>query len=298
MIKHLVTGGCSFSNGFDINGWTGALSKKFQSINPDITYEHTGRGSSGNDLIQKRVTIALLEELERGTSPEEMLAVVMWSGTSRKAWYIDNEAIVLKMIESWAEFNGGMTNQFVDMKGTLEIPNHRVFHTANGSEFQYNPRGGWYISVNGSDTKLPFVVEHYMLDSEVNGPGKTHESLQNIIMLQNFCRLYNIKLINQFFMQHVYDDIERHKGHEIINYLYKQFDHDNSIKHGIFEFLHPFIGVEEDKATLLEHHSRRAKSDATGLDYFNQDGFHPGEHGYNLWCDTKLYPFLQERNLL
>lgn len=298
MIKHLITGGCSFSNGFHSNGWTGILTKKLQSINPDLTYDHTGRPSSGNDLIQKRTSIAVLEALERGLNPSDMLVVVMWSGTGRKAWYIDNEAVVLKMTESWAEFEGGMTNQFVNMKGDLEENLPGVFYTKGGSDFKYNPQGGWYLSVNGSDTKLPFVKEHYLLDGQPNGPGKVHDSLQNIVVLQNLCRLHKVKLINQFFMNHVYDDIEQHKRHEIVNYLYKQFDHDNSIKEGLFEYLHPYIGVEKDRAVMLTHDERRNRSNATGLDYFHSDGFHPGEAGFDQWCQNILFPFLTARGVL
>lgn len=298
MIRHLITGGCSFSNGFDVNGWTAALSRHLRSVNPELTTMHTGRPSSGNDLIQKRVSIALLEALEQGIKPEEILVAVMWSGTSRKSWYIDNQGFILKMVEQWAEFEGGMSNQFVNMRGDLGEVLTGQFHTANGSLFNYNPNGGWYISVNGSDTKLKFIVDHYNIDSEINGPGKTHESLQNMIMLQNLCRLHQVKLINQFFMDHVYTDIERHRDHEIINYLYKQFDHDNSIKTGLFEYVHDFINVARDEAYLLTHDERRQLSNATGKDYFAQDGFHPGETGYLLWFENHLRPFLISKSIV
>lgn len=298
MIKHLITGGCSFSSGFHSNGWTGALTKKYINHNAELTYNHTGRNSSGNDLIQKRMTIAILDALEQGYHAEEILAVVMWSGTSRRAWYIDNEAIILKMVEAWAEFNGGMTNQFVNMRGDLCEDLPAVFRTANGSEFKYNPSGGWYLSVNGSDTTLACVKEHFLLDREVNGVGKTHDSLANIIELQNFCRLHNITLVNQFFMNHVYEDIERHRDHDIINYLYRQFNHNYTIKQGLFEYLHPYIGVEQRQAIFLSHDDRKSLSESRGVDYFHLDGFHPGEYGYNLWCDQILFPFLSTKNLL
>ena len=72
------------------------------------------------------------------------------------------------------------------------------------------------------------VQYHYMLDGyHGHGIGKVHTSLENIIILQNFCKLNGIKLVNQFFMDHVFQDIENVKDHQIINYLYKQFDFDN-----------------------------------------------------------------------
>lgn len=298
MIRHLITGGCSFSNGSHSNGWTGALTKRIQQINPDLTYNHTGRNSSGNDLIQKRVTIAIQSALDAGTAPEDILAVVMWSGTSRKAWYIDNHGFILKMVEAWAEFQGGMTAQFVDMQGTTDMPHAAKFYTANGSEFDYDPNGGWYLSVNGSDCKLDFVQQHYLIDSEVNGPGKVHDSIGNMVALQNFCRLHSIKLINQYFMDHVHQDIERHKDHDIVHFLYRQLDQDNTVKNGLFEYLHPYIGVEREQAIFLSHDDRRSKSNSTGVDYFHNDGFHPGEHGYKLWCNNILFPYLEGKNLI
>ena len=70
---------------------------------------------------------------------------------------------------------------------------------------------------------LIVVQQHYLLDGDMtNGVGKVHTSIENMIMLQNFCKLHNIKFIHQFFMDSSYLDIEKHKEHQLINYLYNQ----------------------------------------------------------------------------
>lgn len=293
MITHLVTGGCSFSTGDDDNGWVGSLTHLLREHNPNLTTNHTGRNSSGQELIQKRVMAAILAAIDLGIDKNEILVAVMWSGTSRKSWFIDNPTIIERMVNDWPNFHGGMTHQFLNLTDD-NINGDGVFYTKNGSEFKYNKQGGWYLTVNGSDSQLEFVQQHYMLDKEVNGVGKTHSSLENIIMLQNFCKLHGIKLINQFFMKHVYEDITKHRDHEIINYLYKQLDHTNTVQQGMFEYLHKFINVPEDHAILLSHDDRKSLQNKYNLEYFAQDGFHPSQHGHDIWCKDILFPLVKK----
>lgn len=293
MIKHLVTGGCSFSTGDDTNGWTGHLTQFLKKKFIDLKTSHTGKNSAGQEYIQKRVMSTLCDLMQQGVNPNEILVVVMWSGTSRKSWFIDNPTMIKRMVDGWPNFHGGMTDQFLNLtNNSIEDPG--TFTTNNGSEFKYNRNGGWYLTVNGSDCQLEFVQQHYMLDREVNGVGKTHSSLENIISLQNFCKLYNIKLINQFFMKHVYVDIERHHDHEIIKYLYDQLDQRTIIKTGMFEYLHKDLNVAEDDAILLTHDERKYRQNKYNLNYFAQDGFHPADQGNMVWCNEVLIPFINE----
>ena len=250
MIKHLITGGCSFSYpGFVNETWIDSLVDWMKEKNPKLTYEHTGYLSNGQELIQKKVTLAISEALESGLNSDEILVVVMWSGTFRKAWYIDNPYVIKEMTKEWSTFDGGMSYQFLDLKNKIG-DNPDYFYTKNGSKFEYNTNGGWYFTVNGSDCKLPFVQTHYLMDGDMyNGIGKIHTSLENMIMLQNYCKLKNVKLINQFFMDHVFEDIKKNKEHQLINYLYKQLDFENTIIEGMFEYLHTLLG--DRKSTRL-----------------------------------------------
>ena len=290
MIKHLITGGCSFS--VDSTGWIKYATEYLTSINPELTYSHTGYYSQGQELIQKKVMLSIMEALESGINPEEILVLVMWSGTHRKCWYIDNPDIINQVVKGWSKFVGGMSANFLDLKDSIG-ENTALSTSASGDKFPYNPNEGWYFTVDGSDCKLAFVQEHYLLDRFHGGVGKTHTSVENIVMLQNFCKLHGINLYQQFFMDNGYQDIENHKNHQIIGYLYKQLDFDNMIKGGMFDHLHTLLSVAREDSTSITHAERLSLDANTG--YFAKDGFHPSSLGAKVWCSDILLPFLRER---
>jgi len=294
MIKHLITGGCSFSHFQNTNeSWIGFLADKLKSENENLTTEHTGYFSQGQELIQKKVMLAIMEALESGLQPYEILVVVMWSGTFRKAWYIDNPLIINQMTKLWPEYVGGMSNQFLDLKNKgAEHPSY--FNTGcEDSTFEYNPKGGWYFTVNGSDCQMDFVQQHYLLDGHTNGGiGKVHSSVENIIMLQNFCKLNNVKFYQQFFMDSVFEDIEENKNHQLINYLYKQLDLDNMIQIGMFEYLHRLLNIPKEQVKDITYVYRNEIDKETN--YFEKDGFHPSKKGATMWCNEILFPFLEK----
>ena len=296
-MKYLITGGCSFSHHWVPvirPGWIELLEYKLQEHWPDLQAIHTGHNGQGQEMIQKKVSMTVIELSSQGVHPQDILVVVMWSGTFRKSWYIDNERIIEQITENMIHFQGGMDPVCIDLKNSVG-DNPKYFKTASGDEFPYNPNGGWYSTVNGSDCGMPFVQQYYMLDGwHGAGVGKVHGSLENIINLQNFCRLNGVKLFNQFFMDHVYQDIEQHKDHQIINYLYKQFDFENTINEGMFEDLHELINVPRDQAHNVDHEYRK-KFDNNA---FNPDGFHPGTAGAQYWCDKRLFPLLKSKGIL
>jgi hypothetical protein len=238
--------------------------------------------------------LALTEAFTNGYKPEDILVVVMWSGTSRKAWYIDNPYIINQIIDYFPKFVGGISNQFLDMKN--QALNSKYFSTAVSDGFEYNPDGGWYFTVDGSECKLEFVQQHYLLDRDSPGLGKVHTSIENIIMLQNFCDLHKVTMIQQFFMDCVYTDIEKNKDHQIINYLYNQLDFDNIIQDGMFEYLHGFLGISRENAILTSHAERKKLNRDTHI--FHIDGFHPGEIGHQMWVNNNILPFLKNKNII
>lgn len=294
MIQHLITGGCSFSHSQNSKeSWIGFLEKNLKLSNSNLTIEHTGFLSQGQELIQKKVTLAVMDALQKGIPASDILVVVMWSGTYRKAWYIDNEFILNKMRNLWKNFEGGMSGQFLDLKNNI-VGDIEKFQTKNGTEFNSAKNGGWYFTVNGSDCPLEFVQQHYLLDGHLSGGiGKVHISLENIVMLQNFCKLNGINIVHQFFMDSVYDDIEVNKDHQLINYLYKQLDFNDILKDGMFEYLHHRMGLSKKDASMISHDDRKELDKPFG--YFNKDGFHPSIIGSKLWCDDVLLPFLKKR---
>lgn len=270
MIKHVIIGGCSFTHWE--NSWVNTLENYLKSKNNDLTVLNTAFPSQGQGMIQKKVMLAVVESLNRGIPPEEILVVVMWSGTSRSSWYIDNPDMVKKIDQS--------DRCLIDLKNC---------RSANG---------GWYTTEHGNnknDYILGFTQQHFLLDRLTDGVGKVHDSLENIIMLQNFCKLNNVTLIQQFYMDFVFEDIERYKNHQIINYLYKQLDFDNIITQGMLEYLETFLTIKKKKAKTLTPEQRIESSENSEL--FHSDGFHPGIYGTKLWCKNILFPFLKSKNV-
>ncbi len=297
MIQHLITGGCSFSHSqVPHESWIGFLGNYLKEKNPNLNIQHTGFLSQGQELIQKKCMLAAIEAMENGVSASDILIIPMWSGTYRKAWYIENQYILSQMRKHWKNFEGGMCGQLLDLKNNM-ADDKVMFQTKNGSEFYHSKNGGWYFTVNGSDSQMEFVQQHYLLDGDMmNGVGKVHTSIENIIMLQNFCKLYGIKLVHQFFMDSSYTDIERNKEHQIINYLYKQLDFDSMIKDGMFEWLHSLLNIPREEAIMVTHDDRKRLDSPYG--YFNKDGFHPSARGAELWVKDILIPFLENKKYI
>lgn len=285
MIKHLITGGCSFShcipNG--IESWPGYITRYLKNKNPKLTYKHTGYPSQGQELIQKKVMLEIIESLERGTRPEDIQVIVMWSGTHRKAWWIDNKNIINEIVKLMSNnLINRRVSEFLSLKdGFTESAS---FKMANGKQYQYSSTGGWYFTVDGSECDAEFIKQYYMFDNTPIGIGKTTISLENIIMLQNFCKLNNIKLIQQFYMDTVLEDIEQYKDHLNINYLYKQLDFNTVIKNGIFNYLQKFLPTVD--ASIAFDNKKG---------YFMDDRTHPGPLGVAAWCNNVLLPFLESK---
>lgn len=297
MIKVLITGGCSFSHSHSSeDGWHIQLERKLKLLNNNLISYHTGYGSQGQELIQKKIMLSAVEVLENNYKPEEILIIPMWSGTYRKAWYIDNPHIIKEVVDGMYQFDGGMSAQFLNLKN--EIDNEPLyFKTKSESIFPYNPNGGWLFTVNGSEfSHIKFIRDHYDLDQHFDGVGKIHTSIENIISLQNFCRANNIRMINQFFMDFVWRDIENRKDNFNISYLYKQFDKEYTIKEGMFETIGELIGIER-KNSADATHADRIRLD-NNRDIFSKDGFHPGKNGSKYWVNNVLYPFLIEKNII
>jgi hypothetical protein len=270
MINHFITGGCSFTHWE--NSWVNTVENYLKSKNNNLTSLNTSFPSQGQGMIQKKVMLALVEAFNKGIPPEEILVIVMWSGTSRSVWYIDNPDTIKKM----------------------DLTDRRLLDLKNISV----DSGGWYSTEHGNnknDHILGFTQQHFLIDKFTGGVGKVHDSLENIIMLQNFCKLHNVTLIQQFYMDFVFEDIEEHKNHQIINYLYKQLDFDNIITQGMLEYLEFFLTIPKKKAEKLTSEQRIKSSRNSEL--FSSDGFHPGEYGTKLWCKNILFPFLKSKNI-
>ncbi len=266
MIQYLITSGCSFST----YTWTKFIEKKYKDYNPNLVVEHVALPSQGQELIQKKASLAIMEALEKGYDSSQILVLVMWSGTDRKSWYIDNIDTIDGIVHNWkTNFESGWYRQFYDLKNKSNAS--KIVTTKSNARVEYNPEGGWYITNGPTIGEIDFVKQFYMFSREAGGIGFVHESIENIIFLQNLCKIKNINFVQQFYMDVVFEDIVKNRDHQAINYLYKQLDHDTMITQGMYDYL------------------------KTNKEYFTSDNFHPNDLGSETYTNNILIPFLKQK---
>lgn len=238
---------------------------------------NTGFPSHGQQLIQKRASLEIMSALQK-YAPSEILVYVMWSGTDRTAWYIDNPDVMKEILSKWKKDykSGGWSRQFFNLShSNVSDTDLKDAVIANGNVIKIRHEGGWYFTQGTDGECIDTIREFYMFNKDVPGIGLVHESIENMVMLENLCKANGIKLVHQYFMDHVYQDIEQYKTHPDIEYLYKQLNNAIIVKPGIYEYLKKF----------------KIRS------YFIEDNTHPSIDGYARWCDDILYPITDEKKL-
>lgn len=291
-IKHIITSGCSFAELCDWN-WPFIFEKKIKENNPDVTFAHMGLGSQGNELIQKKSSLALIEALEF-YKPEEIALVIMWTGTERKTFYVDNKDFISNVAKGWNEGSHWWGTQFSGLKSEVDKTTYVIDPKTKLCTY-YNKNGGWYIC-NYLMPDSNFTKEFYNLSSTIIGPATV--TLENIIMLENTCKRYNVQLYHCFYRNYVYNDIIENKDHQNINYLYKQFDQNNIISTiGLYEYLRPITEnyIQWDISEFFKHIFKRGQHTDETKKYFRDDDWHPNELGSTKWTEEVLIPKLTER---
>ena len=85
---YLLTAGCSYSQPNTLNEpWPLHLDKTLSSVE---YISHTGHGAAGNQTISRKVISVVLDALEQGISPDQMLVGIMWSACDRQEHYSEN----------------------------------------------------------------------------------------------------------------------------------------------------------------------------------------------------------------
>jgi hypothetical protein len=250
-IKKIITGGCSFTEG---ETWAKSLYDLCKQNYPGVLLENTALTSQGQELIQKKISQDLIESLKE-YKPEEIAVVVMWSSTERKCFYVNNPYIIS-----------------TDLKNVWSDNRNPICDLKNNS----NPTAAWY-TCNWHDLEHPqyttnIVKTHFSLVKDSS--YAVHLSLENIIFLQNLCKVHNVKFYQMFYMDYPLEDIETYKDHELVKYLYDQFDYNSIVdKKSIFTYL-----KELDNEEL----------------YFRKDA-HPTKEGHELWFKQVLLPYLTNK---
>jgi hypothetical protein len=252
-IKKIITGGCSFTEG---ETWAKHLQYFCKENYPAVTLQNTALTGQGQELIQKKLSQDLIESLKYYNA-DEIAVIIMWSGTERKSFYVNNPYIIS-----------------TDLKNVWDSDRAPVCNLKNKS----NTNAAWY-TCNWND----LIKEQY-----TNNIAKTHFSLvedssyavhlslENIIFLQNLCKVHNVKFYQMFYMDYPLEDIETYKDHEIVKYLYDQFDHSSIV----------------DTKSIFTYLKELGNDDL----YFRKD-FHPSEQGHNHWFTQVLLPFLTNNDL-
>ena len=91
MWKYLVTSGCSFTDNLrppngDLTRWP-----MFLADYTGMQLFNRGQGSAGNDWIADSTIYQISELLNQGCKPEEIIAIVMWSGIDRNSIFISSD---------------------------------------------------------------------------------------------------------------------------------------------------------------------------------------------------------------
>jgi hypothetical protein len=297
-IKKIITGGCSFSDEFSRQTWPHRLANVVHHYWPNIEFRHTGMSCQGQELIQKKLSLALMEELEY-YKPEELLVLPMWSGTERKTFWVDNLIYVEEIAKQWQERSISWALQFGDLYGRAKPNTINRIHikkpNGNGTMTQYSTEGGWYhCNYLSPDSKL--TDEFFKSCNTLI--GYTTTSLENIIILQNLCKIKGVQIYQSFYRSYVYEDIYQNKNHLNLNYLFKQWDLDTIVSTtGIYEHLRP---VDKDiEGWKLEGIFQNIfkVNDKDDRQYFESDNWHPNIKGSSKWVNEVLFPFLTSKNL-
>lgn len=277
-IKKIITCGCSFSdstpdgNG-QFNTWPFQLERELSSLGYNLNYTHRGLPSQGQELIQKKATLAITEALQE-YAPDEIAVIIMWSGTERKSFYVDNPDLIKHITNEWNKSKAYWHLQFADLKNEASS---KIQLTEPGSNYFYNNGEGWYICAFGRDNNKLTDGYFYANNSNI---AAVHISIENIIFLQNLCKVKSIRLFQQFYKSYSFNDIEEKKDHQIVKYLFNELDHDSIIsKEGMHSFL------------IRNGGDRYVTDPQPGMGRY---GTHPNQLGHSFYVKNKLIPRLKE----
>lgn len=284
-LKRIITSGCSFSDNYTSFTWPHLLESHTNSLDPNVTFAHMGMGHQGQELIQKKTINAIMDALDEGIDPAEIAVTVMWSGNDRKTWYITNKDYINDIKKYWDTQGGESWHvQFCDLKNSKDGVEIAEFDNKHGRyHVQYNPNGGWYHSA-WHHNEPRFINDYMMLTEPItDGPDRCninslHVGLENMIMLQNTCKVYGIKFYQQYYMAHAYKEIEECKDHPNLEYLYKQLDQTQRVKPAIHEYISHITSLAKSKLTV------------------SIEDKHPNSVGHKLYFNDILLPFLEEKN--
>jgi hypothetical protein len=225
--KKIITGGCGFSDIIVPYVWPNQLENYIKRTSSDITFDHRGLTSQGQKLIQKKIINAICSSLDQGYKPNQICVFVMWSDPTTKTFYIKNKELIDKLIDNWKNSTQSWHLQFGDLENKAQEKNIIYSLATDINSVQYNKNGGWFITSPYINDNINLITELHQMGSE-NKETMTafdaHDSLENMILLQSFCKEKGIKLYQQFALDSLIQSFTLFKKYDIVGYLYSQLD--------------------------------------------------------------------------
>jgi hypothetical protein len=271
--KKIITCGCGLSDSARQYTWVNLLEQHVKEINSEVSFDHRGVGGQGQQLIQKKVTHAIWKALSEGYKPEEICVLVMWSGVERRCWYITNEDTINTILNHWKKLQVRYDLQFSDLENKYDELAELGDANLPGVYVPYNKNGGWLIT-GGWHKETPFLEEYLMFCKGIE--ESIIISLENMIMLQSLCKIHNIKLYEQFYLDNVCEYIELYKDHKECKHLYELLDRSNYVNGS--QSIHGYLTA----------------NDSIDSKFFkSKRNFYPNAHGHNVWFKDILLPHLE-----
>ena len=195
--KILITGGCSFSDGYRSSDsenlyrqtWSPYIQKKYDFKR----YVHMGNPAAGNELIAERVIYALQTLLDKGHSSNDLYLGVMWSGIERKELFVSAQET-----DKYSELDDSVKREG---ENTLIMSNRsNVFSNTTPIRpgIENNPNG--YLKSGGLPyqevwwkTKPQRDYFNLWYDNFYSVEKQFIDTLKSILLVQTFCERHNIK---------------------------------------------------------------------------------------------------------
>ena len=203
-MKHIIVGGCSFTQGDQ--SWATALGRSI----PNSVIYNTGAGSSGNEMISRRV-IHKIEELEKEIkfNDNNVLVGIMWSSYARNVYYAQTKTEYDRIFSP---------HSYKIWKYRNDIENYCLKNkSANPHKWPHNDTGVWLQATAGMD----YTHHHKFLNNFFNETHETVKTLEHVIRTQLYLEKKKIK----YFMVPYMDSWIPKKVNKIqTEYLMKMID--------------------------------------------------------------------------
>ena len=170
-----ISGGCSFS--YDEFTWPFKLAEILGAEHYPMAL-----GSSGNELISRRVLYKLNELLKSGKNPKDMLVGIMWSDASRRSFYHTDQWIV----NAIAHPHPTQTSPWV-------WPDN-------------DPDGKWVLINAGFESKYARTWYKMFNDTTMN----LINTYEHVLRVQWFCEKHRIKYFFTTMTANTFDETGAH----------------------------------------------------------------------------------------